>query len=655
MVLFAISLLVLVVAVGVAVDGGYGLFEYRQAQNAADFASVGAATELLANCGGAGPIMTNYQVAAVLDDLVSKNSPSTAIPGGWTAYYLDSTGNTLTSPPSTNPIYVDTPGTDTPASGNAPIGACGVYVTVTPQWPAFLTQLIGFTKLKTAASAAAVNAITKGDGTLTAIAALGEHGAHTIFEGGSGSFNVTGTIYDNSDGWLTTGKGTWSGSNGEVDVIDGKQAGTMNVQGDILSYVGNPFDHCFSGGDQVHTANTMACDVNTSTKITYLGWEGNQGSGPGGKQQSADPLNTDPGPPPADDAFCGTQSITQSTYSATSGASPIDEGGIETYMPGIYTYPVVVTGNAEFYNCSQELNPTDASSLATQSATAGEYYFEDGVALDPGSGDTVNGTGVLFVTAEPIPDSAGGTYANNTGDGEPPIGNGSGECDLELTYETCGNSYTTSPGPDCNGGEPAPVTLQAAGTNCNAVTDAANSVANQGLNYSLEIGGKGTVNLLCSVGTSFPWTDFVTWQLTPVSGQPIAAANTGLDGELGDTATINLNGIMYNNSVQVGQDLFDTLGESSKYVPQYWDGNAGIPYLPGGMLLAGYGVAGGAYGTGFTCGNVTTGYSGSGCKITLTGLAVTDEFQTEGYSDFTILGSTYKLPGIQGTGAILTQ
>jgi heme-degrading monooxygenase HmoA len=36
-------------------------------------------------------------------------------------------------------------------------------------------------------------------------------------------------------------------------------------------------------------------------------------------------------------------------------------------------------------------------------------------------------------------------------------------------------------------------------------------------------------------------------------------------------------------------------------------------------------------------------------------LAVVDEFQTQGYTTLNITGSTYHIPGIKGTGAILTQ
>ncbi len=647
MVLFAISLLVLVLAVGVAVDGGFGLYEYRQAQNAADFASEGAATQLLANCGGPGAILSNAQVAFVIDDLVAKNSPSTAIPGGWGAYYLNSLGKTLTSPPSSSPIYVETPGTDSPASGNAPLGACGVYLTVTPQWPAFMAQVIGIARLKTAASAAAVNAITKGVGALTSIVALGEHGAHTIFEGGDGVFNVNGTIFDNSDGWLSHSQNTWSGPNGEVDVIDGKQSGTMNVEGNIDSYVSNPFDWCFSGSEPNAAPpaadgtnptppdlpyNIATCSAN-KTVIKYYNWQGNEHA-----QFTTDPLGGSPTPPVSSDAYCGTLGVTTNPATGTDSSN-----GATIYYPGIYNSPVVVSGNAEFYNCSQTLNPASASSY-TSNAEAGMFFFTNGVALRPGAGQSITGYDVLLVTGKAIPDSAGGAFSQNIGDGEPAIGHGSGQCQLTLTYEECNNSYALS-GANC-GSEPAPTTSAAAGTNCNVDGNYENSVAAQGLNDSLEIGGQGTVTLTASTGTSFPWTDFLTWQLSGTT------ANVGLDSELGDSANMTLSGIIYDNSLQGGQDV-----SSSSSKEQYWDGNAGIPYLAGGMLIAGYGVAGGPNGTGFTCGTESGGVvsSTAGCSITIDGLAVVDEFQTEGFTSLNVTGSTYQIPGIKGTGAILTQ
>jgi hypothetical protein len=647
MVLFAISLLVLVLAVGVAIDGGFGLYEYRQAQNAADFASEGAATQLLANCGGPGAILSNAQVAFVIDDLVAKNSPSTAIPGGWGAYYLNSLGKTLTSPPSSSPIYVETPGTNSPASGNAPLGACGVYLTVTPQWPAFMAQVVGIARLKTAASAAAVNAITKGVGALTSIVALGEHGAHTIFEGGDGVFNINGTIFDNSDGWLSSSQNTWSGSNGEVDVIDGKQSGTMNVEGNIDSYVSNPFDWCFSGSEPNAAPpaadgtnptppdapyNIATCSAN-KTVIKYYNWQGNEHA-----QFTTDPLGGSPTPPVSSDAYCGTLPVRTNPATGTDSSN-----GATIYYPGIYTSPVVVGGNAEFYNCSQTLNPASAPSY-TSNAEAGMFFFNNGVALRPGAGQSITGYDVLLVTGNAIPDSAGSAFSQNTGDGEPAIGHGSGQCKLTLTYEECDNSYSAS-GAHCNS-EPAPTTSAAAGTNCNADGSYENSVTAQGLNDSLEIGGKGTVTLTASTGTSFPWTDFLTWQLSGTT------ANIGLDSELGDSANMTLSGIIYDNSLQGGQDV--SSGSSKE---QYWDGNAGIPYLAGGMLIAGYGVAGGPDGTGFTCGTESGGVVSqtAGCSITIDGLAVVDEFQTEGFTTLNITGSTYQIPGIKGTGAILTQ
>ncbi len=650
MVLFAISLLVLVVAVGIAIDGGYGLYEYRQAQNAADFGAGAAAAELLPNCSDSGSQVDNATIASVIDDLVTRNSPSTSLLSGtgWVAYYLDSSGDPLYQPDSSDYFYVNTPGADTAEPGAAPTGACGVHVTVAPQWPAFMTQIIGFTTLKTAASAAAINAYTSGASNLTAIAALGEDGAHVIFEGGDGDFNVSGTIYDNSDGCLDSAKGcspNWI-LGGQYDVIDGKQDGIMNVQGIIQSYVSNPFDWCFSPEPKGNgtSSTTISCSANAdNTKISYYAYDGSDGAGSGGGQITGDPSNL-PAPPSPSNAECSGESETEALNPA-----PSVSGSTKTYFPGVYTSPLLVDSkyNVVFDNCSQWADQSEPN------PEAGMYFFEQGAVIQPPENYTVTGNDVLFVTAQAVPDSS---LAQNTGDGEPPVGSGSGECDLEDTYEWCGNPNTGGSNPldsaDC-GTEPAPVATKAAGTNCNAATKNPNSTSDQGLDYALELGGKGTINLTASTGTGFLWSDFLTWQLSgPVSGDStVSAANVGLDGEESDTADINLTGILYNNSDQQGQ--------SSS--PQYWDGNAGIPYLPGGMLLAGYGVAGGPDGTGFSCGSYESTNKAShltpagGCDIDITGLAIVDSFQTEGFSTFKITGSPYEIAGIQGTGAILTQ
>ncbi|MHB8324241.1 MAG: pilus assembly protein TadG-related protein, partial [Candidatus Dormibacteria bacterium] len=424
MVLFSLSLLVLLLAVGIAIDGGFGLLQYRQAQNAADFAAEAGATALQSNCDGAlspAPV-TGTQVVAVLDDEVNINSPAAAVPAGsatkhWTAYYLS---NTQYPNGQYKPLYA--PGTSTPvavttSSGVVPVGACGVHISVQPQWPPFIAQIMGVTQLKTVTGASAVNTVVQG-GPLTSIVSLGENGAHTILMAGDGQFNVTGTIFDNANGCLDTNCDMW----GRPDVIDGKQNGTMVDQGNIESYANPPWDGCFGSasntpgppagsGNPPAPWNSAVCS-NNNTTIKYYNWQG------GYTQYTSDPLASDASlpQPSSADAYCPGQSVQY----YHSGYTPPTVGGVPTYSPGVYNHTVTVTGNANFLNCSQVLGQTGGTTSYT-----GLYDFKQGLVLRPASGDTVTGNQVLFFTQQP-PDTINGV--KNQGDGEPVIGGFNGTC-----------------------------------------------------------------------------------------------------------------------------------------------------------------------------------------------------------------------------------
>jgi hypothetical protein len=593
-VLFAISLVVLVFAGGLALDGGFGLFQYRQAQNAADFAAEGGAQALSSNCdGGTVPApISGGQLVEVIDDLVNHNSPNSAVPAtdttkNWSAIYLNS---------SSQPFDIS-PGDDTvsASTGIIPAGACGVHVTVDPEWPPFIAQIMGFTHLETAAGAAAVNNVGY-QGEATSIVALAENGAHTILEAGNGTFNVIGTTFDNANGFLNTEDATWNSSDCDPtacsDTIDGKQNGKMNIQGDLDAAAVVPFDWCF-GGDTPPNANLVLPAVNTATcsanntTITYSKWYGNQG------QRTTDPIQTSdtaPPPPTADDAVCpGFTTPTTYTSNPTSGV----------FSPGVYNYTVVITGNAQFQNCSQVLGQPD-----TGTVYEGLYDFPDGLVIMPGAGDSVTGNGVTFYTQN-VPSTIDGIQ--NVGDGEPVL-------------PAAVNSTSCSSGSDnCNPDQSASSTC----TTC----EEANPVGAQGLDDSVEIGGTGTVNL--SAPDSGTYDDFLIWQDSSIE------ANIGLDTLPTDSASITLGGIIYDNSDQQGQ----ILGNET-----YWGNGSGIPFLPGGMLVAGFGVDST---TGMTCSSSTP------CDVTINGLADVDVFQTQGNTDLNINGTGYEIPGIAGSGATL--
>ncbi|HVB53464.1 MAG TPA: pilus assembly protein TadG-related protein [Candidatus Acidoferrales bacterium] len=665
MVLFAISLLVILVAVSFAIDGGFGLLQYRQAQNAADFAAEAAAKALFPQCTDGPVLLSSGNLIEDINAVVQPNSPSTALPNGWSAYYLNNLKKPLQQ--SGRDIFV--------ASSTAPpVGACGVQINVSPQWPPFMAQIIGVTHLSTAAGAAAVNP-AGGGGPQTSIVALAQNGAHTILDAGDGKFEVQGTIFDNSNGCLNYnanesydnghGCADWGGS--ATDIIDGKQSGIMYDWGDLeySTIVPKPWDGCFystpglgAASGQVPTTFppsnpasgpaptyqekcTASVDgVSVNTNVYTDGWQSN---GPQISPTSPDPIQASGTPTPQpSNAGCQLPTDGQIVH------DPILPNTMD-YYPGVYPNPVVINGNYNvvFENCSDAAGVTNANPPAP-----GIFYFAQGLVIAPPAGYTVNGQDVLFVTQAPVPNSAA-PWGTNIGDGEPAIGNGSGNCTITTTGEVCNNAYPT--------GRRASYTCTSgpAGTNCNSDANGTcgnsvcfneNSVGAQGLNDSVEIGGGGTVNL--SAPTDGLWAYFLVWQEKTVLDAPSGSgltlnnriqANVGMDAVLGDSAAINLTGVVYDNTDPAGQN---------PNAEQYWGGNASLPYLPGGMLVAGFGIATGTYGTGLTCGSgqPNTG----GCKVTIDGLALVDAFQTQGVTQLAIDGTALHIPGIEGSAAILT-
>ncbi|HEY6537556.1 MAG TPA: TadE family protein, partial [Candidatus Dormibacteraeota bacterium] len=553
-VLFAISLVVLLILVGIAIDGGFGLFQYRKAQNAADFAAVAAAQALQINCTDKGGDMADgTQITNVIDDLVNANAPDATSSVGdehWTAYYLNDLGKAFS------------PSVPVTAGGAAVEGACGVHVDVQPQWPPFIEQIMGVTKLQTAAGADALSEAAAGPGPLTSIVGLAENGAHTILEAGNGLFTVNGTIYDNANGHIDEAGDLWGG---KADVIDGKQNGDMDVVGDIESVSNPPFDWCF--GSTPPNGPSATCSANNTT-IQYEGWSG------GHPEITTDPVasNGVPNPLAVDGsgnyshAACPGNSV--QTYTRASQTI----GG--NYLPGVYTYPVAITGNAVLENCSQ----AEGDDI-TSDADPGIFIFESGLTVRPKVNDTVTGNDVMLVTINPPTTVAGVSVVQPDG---------------STDVETVANAGS---------GEPV---IGTGADDANSVNGRTPSTASQGLNDALEIGGQGSVTLTPPQTGS--WTGYMTWQDPDVRG------NIGLDAFLGDTATINISGIVYNNSDQEGQDIVPPDNN-----PQYWGAASSLPFLNGGMLVAGFGIDSR---TGQTCS------SASKCQVTINGLAIVDIFQT---------------------------
>ncbi len=693
MVLFAISLLVLMLMVGIAIDGGFGLLQYRQAQNAADFAAEAGAKALYPQCTDLGTPVTGQEMVYIINALIANNSPSTNVatdPYGWTGYYLNALNQPLTLSGHDIPVYDTSTGTPV----DPPTGACGVHLNVTPQWPPFIEQIMGVTHLQTAAGAAARNPASAG-GPQTSIVALAENGAHDILMAGDGKFEVQGTIYDNANGCLNYNStqqipncSSWGGIN-NPDILDGKQSGTMYDWGTLeySTIVNSPWDGCFGSPSPDTKTTTVSstwppanppsplptdvanCSAN-NTKVYTDGW---QSTGKG--QITSTPSGLPPAPTPSN-AGCGL--ISDGTSQTLPGTVTEDgmtfTGGVTNYFPGVYHSPLVITGNAVFMNCSQAYGVVGADPPAP-----GVFYFDQGLAIRPASGKQVAGQDILLATQDPLPNGTisttpGAPGYQNVGDGEPAIGLGSSDCTRTSSGETCtgpaGTSYGCPNGPagtNCNSdanalcGNSVCFKQNPVAANSSTCSPEPNSCLGQGLNDALQIGGNGTVTLTAPQDGT--WNEFLTWQentaldgTSAYTAGSTVEANIGFDPLVGDSANINLTGVLFDNSDQQGQNPKNE---------QYWGGNASLPFIPGGQLVAGFGIATdpnypsdgsayGAWGTGLTCGAGQPGAGGAGCNITINGLAMVDMFQTQGETQLAINGSAISIPGVQGSAAILT-
>jgi len=365
MVLFALLLFVLFGVGALVVDGGYGFVQLRQAQNAADMASEAATMQLQANCAGQSGV-SDAQVTGVIDDVVAANAPLAA--HLWQGIYLDQAG----TPIAGGPTLPD-------SSAQAPAGACGVQVVASPHWPSLLAQVIGVSGLSARAEAAAVvgsNPQGPPIGHSAGIVALAPSGLHTIWGGGAGQFIVNGSIMDDSTGSCTS-PGCYA------DTVDDFGSSATQISGQLDAVAPVPLDPCFDPAG----ATSASCPRHTSGEILY------GGGMVGGLPYEPDPLAYVPAPTAADTA-CPGQGI--QTFTTSPGTA---------LTPGVYNYPVYVTGSATFADCG--------------GGVPGIYVFNDGLQVCPGAGQTVSGSDVmLYDDATP----AGGGGPGHGGGGGGPCG-----------------------------------------------------------------------------------------------------------------------------------------------------------------------------------------------------------------------------------------
>ncbi len=362
--LLAITIVGALLVSGLAVDGGYGFLQWRQAQNAADLGSEAAVQALEPACFGTGSV-ANAQVTAAVADVVASDAPLGA--GHWQGAYLDQAG----SPIAGGPALPTT-------SGYPPSGACGLSVTVTPTWTLFVMQLIGFTSLSATAKAGAVVGNNPNDAPANpsaGIVALASSGMHTIYGGGSGQFVVNGDILDESTGN--------PGPNGYADTVDNFQSSATIIHGEMQSVATNPLDPCFYPAG----ATEATCARHTSEYIEY------DGGIVGGVPPAPDPLAYVAAPPSSAAACAPATSPTVFNTSPSSG----------TLTPGVYTSQVTLTGDATLADCGGQ---------------PGLYIFEGGLAVCPGAGQTVTATDVtLYSEASSVSVAGCGSGKGAHGDG----------------------------------------------------------------------------------------------------------------------------------------------------------------------------------------------------------------------------------------------
>ncbi|HEX9092433.1 MAG TPA: pilus assembly protein TadG-related protein, partial [Coriobacteriia bacterium] len=93
LVVFAISLLVIILAVGLVIDGGNAWSQRRSTQNLADFAALAGAKVVSANIAFAGT-QTNASVQSAVEAELSANGlASTVLGTDYTASYVNTSGD----------------------------------------------------------------------------------------------------------------------------------------------------------------------------------------------------------------------------------------------------------------------------------------------------------------------------------------------------------------------------------------------------------------------------------------------------------------------------------------------------------------------------------------------------------------------------------
>jgi hypothetical protein len=140
LVVFSLCLTVVVLVVGLVVDGGYALVQRRSSQNSADFAALAGARIVAEWIAGNTTDGTDSNVKAAI---IASNSVNG--------------GANLTFGTSGSPVYVATDGTvlGYVGAGSIPAGSVGVQVSSNRSWSPFFLRVVGMTSWSAGATATA--------------------------------------------------------------------------------------------------------------------------------------------------------------------------------------------------------------------------------------------------------------------------------------------------------------------------------------------------------------------------------------------------------------------------------------------------------------------------------------------------------------------
>ncbi len=139
-VIFALSLVAMILAVGLVIDGGNAWSQRRNAQNIADFAALAGTKILAANLASPGT-QTNASVKSAVESSLSSNGLTAAILGAdYAASYIDDAGNLV--------------GGFGPA-GAIPTSVSGIQVSPTKSFSTYFLGVVGMSSFKASATASA--------------------------------------------------------------------------------------------------------------------------------------------------------------------------------------------------------------------------------------------------------------------------------------------------------------------------------------------------------------------------------------------------------------------------------------------------------------------------------------------------------------------